>query len=135
MQLTFSHVMLQEHAKCCMPSQAGYVGTLKKQLQKMASQRRPHRAPRGGAAFREWHEVLVLAAIFGVAVLLVSTFALYSISDRRITGKRNCTKLFAKYTYCPMHPVAEKIFCITFMLWRDNISFVPLARPLLQSMH
>ena len=61
----------------------------------MASQRRPYRAPRGGAAFREWHEILVLAAILGVAVLLMSTLALYSISERRITGERSCTQYSA----------------------------------------
>ena len=56
----------------------------------MPSQRRPHRALRGGAAVQEWHEVLVLAAILGVGVLLVSTFALYSISDRQETGEHLC---------------------------------------------
>ena len=32
----------------------------------------------------------MLAAILGVGVLLVSTLALYSISDRQVTGEHLC---------------------------------------------
>ena len=58
-----------------------------KLLRSMPSQRRPYRALRGGAAAPGWHEVLLLAALYGVGVLLLSTLALYSISDRQITGE------------------------------------------------
>ena len=53
----------------------------------MPSQRRLYRAARGGFAGREWYEVAVVAAILCVGVLLLSTFTLYSLSQRQQIGE------------------------------------------------
>ena len=56
-------------------------------LGSMTSQRKPPRAFRGGLGGREWQETVLVVGIMCMGLLLLSTFLLYSISERQERGE------------------------------------------------